>query len=577
MTALTDRQQAASTAARVVTRTEACGTGGMVTAKHAAAADAGLSVLRAGGNAVDAAVAMAFATGVAEPMMSGLGGGGFMTIRMADGREAIVDYQVRAPLAAHETMYELTPAFHADAQGFVGVKDDANYSGPCAAAVPGLVSGLAAAAIRFGTRKLDELIAPAIALAEEGIVVEWPLTLLQAGQLELLQRFPATAAAYLQNGRPLKTGVESPEYFRQPDLAATLRLIAVEGPDGFYRGTTARAIAAEMERAGGYISEEDLRSYEAKLVAPLIGSYRGDRLVALNGPASGAMLLETCNILEGWRLGEIGYNSLQALHLTIEAMRRSHADRLTFLGDPEFQDVPWEGLISKAYAGTRRMTIDPERLLPASPGDPWAFTRAGRSTTPMSVRAVGRDDHTTHLSAIDSAGNAVAVTQTLTSAWGCGVTVPGTGVLLNNAMTLFDPRPGAVNSIAPWKRPASSMAHTIVVLDGEVVMLAGAPGGRRILDTVTQVLLNVLDHRRGIQDAVSGPFIDTSAAETGIDERVDPDVRAGLQSRGHTLILRRPDFTPTFFARPAGITRDPRSGELRGGADPYAHGVASGF
>ncbi|HEY7295935.1 MAG TPA: gamma-glutamyltransferase [Dehalococcoidia bacterium] len=573
MTATHEASATQSTTKRTVTRTEARGTGGIVTAKHSAVAEAGLRVLRDGGNAVDAAVAMCFATGVAEPMMSGLGGGGFMTVRMADGREAVIDYQVRAPLAAHETMYELTPDFHADAQGFVGVKDDANYSGPRAAAVPGLVSGLATARDRFGTRSLAALLEPAIALAEEGVEVEWPLTLSLATNLKLLQRFPASAAIFLNEGRPWAPGIEAPVLLRQPELAATLRRIAQAGPDGFYRGETARAIAAAMEQAGGHIGEADLAQYQAKVVEPLTGSYRGDRVVALPAPASGALQLETLNILEGWELGRLGFNSVEALHLTIEAMRRSHADRLEFLGDPEVRDVPWSVLTGKPYAAARRGTIDERRHSEATPGNLLAFAGAAA----VAAGHHGPEAHTTHLSAVDARGNAVAVTQTLTSAWGCGVTVPGTGVLLNNAMTLFDPRPGTANSIAPRKRPASSMAQAIVVRNGEAVLVAGAPGGRRILDTVTQVLLSVLDHGRGIQDAVSGPFIDTSAAETGIDERIDPAVIAALEERGHRFLLRRPDFHPGHFARPAGITRDPRSGELRGGADPYAHGVASGF
>jgi len=573
----------ASTTTRIVTRTEAQGFAGMVTAKRAAAADAGVLVLREGGNAVDAAVAMAFATGVAEPMMSGLGGGGFMTVHMADGREAVIDYQVRAPLAAHETMYELTDAFRADAQGFVGVRDDANYSGHRAVAVPGLVSGLATACARFGSRSLGELIAPAVSLAEEGITVEWPLTLSQAVALPLLQRFPATAQTYLNAGVPRTPGIEAPQRCRQPELAATLRQIAAEGPDGFYRGPVARAIVAEMERGGGCIGADDLRRYEAKVVEPLIGSYRGDRLVLLPGPASGAFLLQSCNILEGWPLGDFGYNTVQTLHLTIEAMRRSHADRLAYLGDPEFQAVPWAALTARGYAAARRDTIDQNCSTLAPPGDPWSYgPEPDRWDDARSRAATARGElpdgpHTTHLAAIDAAGNAVAVTQTLTSAWGRGVTVPATGVLLNNAMTLFDPRAGRSNSIAPWKRPASSMAHTVVVRDGEAMLVAGAPGGRRILDTVTQVLLNVLDHGRGIQEAVSGPFIDTSAPDTAIDERIDLAVRQGLLSRGHTLVPRRPDFHPGHFARPAGISRNPLTRELRGGADPYAHGVATGF
>ncbi|HZQ34532.1 MAG TPA: gamma-glutamyltransferase, partial [Dehalococcoidia bacterium] len=358
MTATQPAQATRSTTRRIVTRTEAVGSGGMVTAKHAAVAEAGLRVLRDGGNAVDAAVTMCFATGVAEPMMSGLGGGGFMTVRMADGRDAVIDYQVRAPLAAHETMYELTPDFHADAQGFVGVKDDANYSGPLAAAVPGLTSGLATARERFGTRPLAALVEPAIALAEDGVEVEWPLTLTLATSLKLLQRFPASAAIFLNDGRPWTPGFEAPVLLRQPELAATLRRIAAEGPDGFYRGPTARAIAAEMERAGGAISEADLAQYQSKVIEPLIGRYRGDRVVALPGPASGALQLETLNILESWELGRLGFNTAEALHRTIEAMRRSHADRLEYLGDPEFRDVPWDALISKPYAATRRATID---------------------------------------------------------------------------------------------------------------------------------------------------------------------------------------------------------------------------
>jgi gamma-glutamyltranspeptidase / glutathione hydrolase len=564
---------------RVVTRREVAARGGMVTAKHPLVAEAGVRVLQDGGNAIDAAVAMAFATGVAEPLMSGLGGGGFMTIAMADGRRAVVDYQVRAPLAAHETMYELTPAFRMDGQGFVGVADDANYSGHRAAAVPGLVSGLYLARERFGTRGLDSLLAPAIALAEDGYPVSWYMTWKQGESLDLLRRFPQTARVFLNDGLPYKPLQEKPVPFRQPDLAATLRRIAAEGPDGFYRGPVARAIAEEMARAGGHIAEQDLARYQAKVVEPVTGTYRGIELIAIPAPASGALLLGTLNLLEPFDLPSLGHNSVAALHLTIEAMRRSHADRFTYLGDPEFQQVPMAGMTAKAYADVRRPTIDLSRHVEVEAGDPWAFEPGGRRGVPVPIGAEAGDGGcTTTLAAVDAQGNAVAITQTITSGWGCGVTVPGTGVLLNNAMTLFDPRPGMANSIQPGKRPASSMAHTIALRDGQFIALAGAPGGRRILDTCTQVMLNVLDHGLGIQDAVSAPLVDTSdPASTGIDARIPEETRAALEAMGHRLAVRVPDFAPRFFASPAGITRDPATGELRGGADPYAEGVAAGY
>lgn len=583
------------TTERVVQRREAVAEHGMVTAKHPLVAEAGVRVLHEGGNAVDAAVAMAFATGVAEPMMSGLGGGGFMTVSMADGRRAVIVYQVRAPLAAHDAMYALTPAFRMDGQGFVGVKDDANFIGHQAAAVPGLVAGLHLARERFGSRPLARLIEPAIALAEDGYPVTWYTTLLLGTGMGLMRRFPETMRVFYHDGIPYPPGVDVPVAFRQPDLAATLRRIAAEGPDGFYRGPVARAIAEEMARAGGLITEEDLRRYAAAVVEPMTGSYRGMEVIALPPPASGTMMLQTFNILEGFDLAGMGHNTVAALHHTIEAMRRSHADRFAYLGDPEFQDVPAAGMTVKDYAEQRRASIDPSRHVPAQPGDPWAYQGGSRGPAPVLAAEAGDGGCTTTLAAVDRAGNAVAITQTITSAWGGGVTVPGTGILLNNAMTLFDPRPGTANSIQPGKRPASSMAHTIVragagvvnghqppawtraARPGDFLALTGAPGGRRILDTCTQVLLDVLDHGLGIQDAVSAPLVDTSDPESsGIDERIPGETRAALEAMGHRLTVRPLDFTPRYFASPAGITRDPATGLFHGGADPYGQGVAAG-
>lgn len=560
----------------VVTRREVAGRQGMVTAKHPLVAGLGIQVLRDGGNAVDAAVAMAFAIGVVEPHMSGLGGGGFMSIHLRDGRNLVVDYFARAPLTASPAMYELTSDFHADRLGFTGVKGNANTVGPRSAAVPGLVSGLTTARDRFGSLPLERLLQPAIRCAEQGYPVTWHTTLMQATSARLLRRCPATAATFLDEGLPYAPGQDTPVLFKQPELGSTLRRIADQGAAGFYRGPVAAVISAEMERSGGLMREEDLARYEAKLVDASLGEYRDYELLAIPGASGGTTLIESFNILEGYDLAALGHNSAPMLHRLIETVRRSHADRLAYLGDPEQVEAPWQALVSKAYAGERRLQIDQVRHTPARAGDPWQF-QSGRPREASTAAAEGTGGCTTHLSVIDRDGNAVAVTQTLTSLWGSGVTAEGTGVLLNNTMNLFNPQPGNANSIAPWKRPASSMAHFIVLRDGEPLLVTGAPGGRRIMDTVLQVTLNVLDFGMGIQEAVSAPLIDATGPETYVDPRISEAVRAQLTAMGHELDVRAREFYPGHYARPAGITRDPRAGVLRGGADPYDVGVAAGY
>ena len=561
----------------LVTRREARGRQGMVTAKHPLVADLGLQVLREGGNAVDAAVAMAFAIGVVEPHMSGLGGGGFMSIHLRDGRNLVVDYFARAPLAARPDMYELTSAFRADRLGFTGVKENANTVGPRSIAVPGLVSGLTVARDRFGSLPLARLVQPAIQLAERGYPVTWHTTLMQATSTHLLRRFAATAQTFLDDGLPFAPGADAPLLLRQPDLAATLRRVAEEGAAGFYRGPVAASIALEMGRSGGLVSEQDLEGYEAKVVDAAIGAYNGYELVAIPGASGGTTLLECFNILEGYSLAALGHNSVPMLHRLIEAARRGHADRLAYLGDPEQVSVPWDTLVSKAYATERRSKIDPDRSTLARPGEPASFAPGGVHHDITVPAAEGDGGCTTHLSVIDAAGNVVAVTQTLTSLWGSGVTAAGAGVLLNNTMNLFNPQPGLANSIAPWTRPASSVAHFIVLRDGEPVLVTGAPGGRRIMDTVLQVTLNVLDFGMGIQEAVSAPLIDATGPETYIDPRIPESVRAQLSAMGHELDVRAREFYPGHYARPAGIARNRQTGELHGGADPYDVGVAAGY
>lgn len=569
----TDLQPVSETQPRIA-RTEARAAQAMVTAKHPLVARLGLDVLRQGGNAVDAAVAMAFAIGVVEPQMSGLGGGGFMTVCMAGGSQAVIDYFARAPGASSAGMYELSADFRPDRLGFTGVRDNANAVGARSIAVPGLVSGLTTALTRYGSRPLAQLVHPAIELAERGYAATWQTLIMQASGLSLLRRYPATAETFLDAGMPYVPGDGPPPLIRQPRLAETLRQVTASGADGFYRGPVAAAITRTVQRAGGLLSEEDLGRYQAKVVEPFFADYRGRRLVAIPGASGGTTLLEILNILQGYDLAACGHNRTQTLHLLIEAARRGHADRLTFLGDPEQVDVPWSTLLSPEYAATRRATIDAERHTSAVIGDPWrCATETGRAARPATE---GDGGCTTHLAAIDAAGNAVAVTQTLTSLWGSGVTSAETGVLLNNTMNLFNPQPGNANSVAPWKRPASSMAHVVALEYGVPTVVVGAPGGRRIMDTVLQVLLNVLDFGLGVQDAVAAPLVDTTGPETYIDPRIPEAVRTELAGMGHQLELREREFFPGHYARPAAILRS-TDGLLHGGADPWDVGVAAGY
>jgi gamma-glutamyltranspeptidase/glutathione hydrolase len=564
---------------RLVRMNEVVAHEGMVTARHPLAGRIGAEVLREGGNAIDATIAMAFASGVVEPMMSGPGGGGWMTIAWQGGRHpTVVMFQSSAPRRARPDLYTLTPAFRADSQGFVGIQDDANLVGHQAVGVPGDVAGLTYAAEHYASLPLRRLVEPAIELAEGGFPVTWYLSLTMGLGMRLLRQFPATSREFLQDGAPYGVTREREILFRQPQLANTLRRIAADGADGFYKGPVARALTEEMARGGGLIDEQDLADYQPFETRPLVGSYRGFEVLGLPAPASGPFLLEALNILEGLELGTLGRESPRALHLAIEAMRHAHADRLAFLGDPRFEPVPEQGLISKEYAIQRRIAGDPIRHVEAQPGSPWLFQRDSQPVMPKPAIELVDSGHTTSITAVDRYGTAVALTQSLVSMWGSGVVVPGTGVLLNNAMTLFDPRPGMYNSIQAGKLPASSNAHTIVVCDGQPMAAIAAPGGRRILDTCTQVVLGLLEFGMGMQEAVDAPLVDTSEpGSTQIDERIPLEVRNELERMGHSLAVRERDFLPSHFARPAGILRDPLTGDLHGGADPYAEGGVVGY
>ena len=545
----------------------------MVAAKHPWAVDAALDMLERGGNAVDAAVTAAFSVSVLEPWMSGLGGGGFMTIQMASGERAVVDYFSRAPGRARPDMYPLTGGFGATGVGFGGVRDDANAYGALAVATPGMVHGMATALRRFGTRDLAETVAPAIGFAEDGFPIDWYQGMLIASELGVIRRDPETSRIFLTDGLPPvpQFGKPTPR-LKQPELARTLRRIADNGPDGFYRGETAERIANHVQALGGVLGEADLAEFAATVVEPLVVRYRDAELVLLPYQAGGTTIGEAFGILHGFDLAGLGHNSARALHLIAEASRRGTADRLAYLGDPDFVSIDWQRLTSTEYAAERRADIDPRRASKPAPG-----ARIARDGPPAgAARGASDTGCTTHLSVVDSDGNMVSVTQTLTLIFGSAVTVPGTGVLLNDNMNLFDPRPGLANSVAPRKRPASSMAHVIAVRDGRPVLAVGAPGGRRIMDTCLQMTLDVLDFGLDIQAACAAPLIDASGPELLVDDRLPARTRQTLREMGHTVLDATVSFAPRHFASPTGVMLDPDTRLRLGGADPFGYGIAGG-
>jgi gamma-glutamyltranspeptidase / glutathione hydrolase len=519
----------------------------MVATSSAPATRVGVEVLRRGGNAVDAAVAVGLALAVTYPSAGNLGGGGFMLVRLADGRTTIIDFREVAPLRAHARTY-------LDAR-----RRDASTVGHLAAGMPGTVAGLALARERFGTRPWRELVEPARRLAAEGFLVSHALARdLRASKA--LPRFAESRRVYLRGGRFWRAG----ERFRQPELAATLGRLQRHGPREFYTGRTARLIAREMRASGGLITLEDLRRYRPVVRQPLRGRYRGYEIVTMPPPSSGGVaLLEMLGVLERFPIAQMGAGSSATVHLMVEAMRRAFADRAAFLGDPAFTSVPVARLTSPAYAAELARSIDPRRATPSGE------IRAGQ---PASVEP----EETTHYSIVDRHGNAVAVTYTLNGSYGSGVTVRGAGFLLNNEMDDFTTRPGApnlfglvqgpANNVAPGKRPLSSMTPAMVLRDGRLRWVLGSPGGPTIINTVFQVIVNLADHRMPLWRAVSEPRLHHQWLPDEIvtePHALPVDVRRSLLAKGHRFARRS-----RLLGDVQAIEVDPSTGARIGVSDP---------
>jgi len=538
---------------------------GMVASTNEVASRVGVQIMKRGGNAVDAAIAVAFALAVTHPAAGNLGGGGFMMIRLKDGRSTAIDYREMAPAAAHRNVY-------LDKNGNLIEGEGGSLVGYRAAGVPGTVRGMELALKKYGSGKLtwSQLLEPARLLAANGFTVTYELARSLKGSDDYLSKYAETKRIYLRGGNFYKEG----EVFRQPELAATFARLQRSGPNEFYEGETARLIAADMKRHNGLMTMEDLRGYVAKERTPLRGTYRGHEIISMPPPSSGgAVLIEMLNILEGYDLQKTDANSSDRYHLMAEAMRRAFADRAEYMGDSDFVKVPVAGLIDKSYAATLRATINTDRASTS------AEVRAGRP-------AGYESEETTHFTVVDADGNAVANTYTLNNSYGSAAVAKGTGMLLNDEMDDFAAKPGTPNlygliqgernAVAPRKRPLSAMTPTIVLRkDGSLWFTVGSPGGPTIINTVLCIITDVIDYNMNIQQAIDAPRIHHQWLPdelVGEPFGLSGDTQRALTARGHTLAKLR------YLGDAEGIMIEEKTGVRLGATDPRrSDGLAVGY
>jgi gamma-glutamyltranspeptidase/glutathione hydrolase len=538
---------------------------GMVASTNEVASRVGVEVMKRGGNAVDAAIAVAFALAVTHPAAGNLGGGGFMMIRLKDGRTTAIDYREMAPAAAHRDVY-------LDKNGNLIDGEGGSLVGYRAAGVPGTVRGMELALKKYGSGKLtwSQLVEPARLLAANGFVVTHSLARSLHASREYLAKYAETNRIYLRNGRFYGEG----ELFRQPELAATFSRLQRFGPNEFYEGETAKLIVADMKRNNGLMTLEDLHGYVAKERTPVRGNYRGYEIISMPPPSSGgAVLIQMLNILEGFDLSKLEASSSDRYHLMAEAMRRAFADRAEYMGDTDFVKVPIAGLIDKAYAEKLRAGINTERASSS------AEVRAGRP-------AGYESEETTHFTVIDAEGNAVANTYTLNNSYGSAAMAKGTGLLLNDEMDDFAAKPGTANmygliqgernAVAPKKRPLSAMTPTIVLRkDGSLWFTVGSPGGPTIINTVLCVITNVIDYEMNIQQAIDAPRIHHQWLPdelVGEPSGFSSDTQRALTGRGHTLGKLR------YLGDAEGIMIEEKTKMRLGATDPRrSDGLAIGY
>ena len=528
------------------TERDATGMNAVVSTAKYEASKIGLDVLKKGGNAIDAAVAVGFALGVCEPQSSGIGGGGFMIIRFAKtGETKFIDFREIAPKKSTPEMWVL------DKDGNV-IGNEKEYGGK-SIGVPGAVKGFLYALDKYGNLSREEVIRPSVELARNGYHVSAIMNMDMKNQLENIQKYPETAKIYLKNGKPYEVG----DILKNPDLASSMEKIIEKGEKVFYEGEIAEAIVESTKEANGVMSLEDLKNYDIRIKKPISGNYRGYEILSSAPPSTGgAHIIQILNILENYDMKNIPAGSTKFYHLLSESMKMAFADRAKFMGDTEFVKIPLNGVVNKNYAKELQAKIDETKSQDYIEGDPWKF----------------ESKDTTHYSIVDKEGNIVAVTNTVNGVFASGVVAKGTGILLNNEMDDFDTGFGKANSVEPYKKPLSSMSPTIILKDGKPVASLGGLGAQKIITGIAQVIIQMIDYDKDIQEAINFPRIHDAYGELTYEGRIDKIVLNELEKMGHKL---KDGGEWLEYPCIQGVTI--KDGILRGGADPRRDGKALGF
>jgi gamma-glutamyltranspeptidase/glutathione hydrolase len=528
---------------------------GLVVAAHPLAAEAGLAMLKAGGNAVDAVVAAAFALNVAEPFASGIGGGGFMVVyRAGDRKTTVINFREKAPAAATASMFaDKGPQ-----------ADEWKSERGTAVGVPGMLAGWAYALDKYGTKSLAQTSARAVEIAEKGFTLGLTFSTINKDEYEKLLKNAGEGSVYLNGGVPYEPG----ETFRNPELAATLRRIGEKGITEFYSGGIARKIVAAVREHGGIMTLEDLASYKPVEVEPLRGTYRGAEILTVPPPASGGLhVLQLLGVMEAWPLRDWGVNSPAYIHHLSEALRFIFADHNRYMGDPDFLPIPLGSLLSQDYALGLAARIRPDRVAGAYPSTPFDAAK-------------DRRENTTHLAAVDKDGNIAALTQSINDFFGCGIVPEGTGFLLNDHMRDFDTDPASPNAPGPGRRPVSSMAPLILFRDGEPFLVLGSPGGLRIFPSLVQIIAGIVDFGMGLDEAIEAPRFfsnsgDGRAHPIALESRLPEATRRALQALGHEITVK--EAYDKYFGGAQGLMIIPGRKLLLGGADSRRDGVGAGY
>jgi gamma-glutamyltranspeptidase/glutathione hydrolase len=558
---------------------------GAVTTTNPLASKAGLEILKQGGNAVDAAVATGFCLAVVEPWGSTIAGHGQFLVYMAEkGRAVAIDFSHRSPLAASADMFTVLGQAESG-NGIYEVEGDANALGPLAVGVPGVTAGLCKAHSLFGRLPLEQLLEPAVHHAQGGFQPDATLCLQIAEAMPEFAKYGEGARVFLTDGYPPKQGIDK---VFQRDLADTLKRIAREGGDALYKGDIPHAIDEYMRRNGGLLGARDFTDFDVQVSEPARTSYRGYEILGSPVPGGGTTEMQLLRILDNFDLKAAGHNTPEGLHLVIEASRHAFADRYRYLGDPDFLPVPLAGMLSRRYAeeiakliDSKRASLEDDRekqpwiaFADLAIHDPWPHDPHPGPEAAPNASPPSEGDCTTHYGTVDRDRNIVASTQTAVGGFGSRVVVPGTGIVLTNGIKVFNPMPGAANSIAGYKRGLSNMGPLIVLRDGKPYLSVGAPGGRKIMNRIPQIVMNVIDHGMGIQQALTAPTIDAADRETFVDQRIDESVADSLRAMGHNIEHPAAEGS---FSRPNGLMVHPETGMVHAGVEVFNSSEAQGY